>query len=90
MGQWRSRHLQKCHGTSGGALHVVTYDRRGFSRSQLDGPRDYDHRLEIDADDIRRLIEHLSDEPATIFGSSSGGVVVLEVLTPPLRGSHAR
>jgi pimeloyl-ACP methyl ester carboxylesterase len=27
------------------------------------------------------LIEHLSDEPATVFGSSSGGVVVLEVLT---------
>lgn len=60
---------------------VVTYDRRGFSRSQLDGPQDYDHRLETDADDVRRLIEHLSDEPATVFGSSSGGVVVLEVLT---------
>jgi len=59
---------------------VVTYDRRGFSRSQLDGPQDYDHRLETDADDVRRLIEHLSDEPATVFGSSSGGVVVLEVL----------
>jgi pimeloyl-ACP methyl ester carboxylesterase len=60
---------------------VVTYDRRGFSRSPLDGPQDYDHRLETDADDVRRLIEHLSDEPATIFGSSSGGVVALEVLT---------
>ena len=59
---------------------VVTYDRRGFSRSQLDGPQDYDHRLETDADDVRRLIEHLSDEPATIFGSSSGGVVALETL----------
>ena len=59
---------------------VVTYDRRGFSRSQLDGPQDYDHRLETDADDVRRLIEHLSDGPATVFGSSSGGVVVLEVL----------
>jgi acetyltransferase/esterase len=60
---------------------VVTYDRRGFSRSQLDGPQDYDHRLETDADDVRRLIEHLSDEPATVFGSSSGGIVALEVLT---------
>jgi pimeloyl-ACP methyl ester carboxylesterase len=59
---------------------VVTYDRRGFSRSQLDGPQDYDHRLETDADDVRRLIEHLGDEPATVFGSSSGGIVVLEVL----------
>ena len=60
---------------------VATYDRRGFSRSQLDGPQDEDHRLAIDADDVRRLIEHLSDQPATVFGSSSGGVVVLEVLT---------
>jgi acetyltransferase/esterase len=59
---------------------VVTYDRRGFSRSQLVGPQDYDHRLETDADDVRRLIEHLGDEPATVFGSSSGGLVVLEVL----------
>jgi hypothetical protein len=30
---------------------VVIYDRRGFSRSQLDGPQDYRHRLETDADD---------------------------------------
>lgn len=60
---------------------VVTYDRRGFSRSRLDGPQDYDRRLASDADDARRLIEHLSGEPATIFGSSSGGIVALEVLT---------
>lgn len=60
---------------------VVTYDRRGFSRSQLAGPQDYDHRLETDADDVRRLIEYVSDEPATIFGASSGAIVVLEVLT---------
>jgi pimeloyl-ACP methyl ester carboxylesterase len=60
---------------------VVIYDRRGFSRSQLDGPQDYAHRLETDADDVRRLIEHLSDQPATVFGSSSGGVVGLKVLT---------
>jgi pimeloyl-ACP methyl ester carboxylesterase len=60
---------------------VLTYDRRGFSRSELDGPQDDDRRLETDADDVRRLIDHVSDEPATIFGTSSGGVVVLEVLT---------
>jgi pimeloyl-ACP methyl ester carboxylesterase len=60
---------------------VVTYDRRGFSRSQLDRPQDYDHRLETDADDVRRLIEHLNDEPALVFGASSGGVVVLKALT---------
>src|SRR6266508_4251284 len=60
---------------------VVIYDRRGFSRSQLDGTQDYDRRLETDADDVRRLIEHVSDKPATVFGSSSGGLVALKVLT---------
>jgi pimeloyl-ACP methyl ester carboxylesterase len=60
---------------------VVIYDRRGFSRSRLDGPQDYDRRLETDADDVRRLIEHLGDEPATVFGASSGAIVALAVLT---------
>jgi acetyltransferase/esterase len=60
---------------------VATYDRRGLSRSQLDGPQDYVHRLETDADDVRRLIEHLSGEPATVFGASSGAIVALNVLT---------
>ena len=66
---------------------VVTYDRRGFSRSELNGPQDYDHR---DADDVRRLIEQWTDkrigangamdQPAIIFGNSSGATVALEVL----------
>src|SRR5216684_2188090 len=60
---------------------VVTYDRRGFSRSSLDGPQDYDHRLATDADDVRRLIEHLTDQPATVFGNSSGAIVALEVIS---------
>ena len=60
---------------------VVTYDRRGFSRSHLDGPQDDDRRLETDADDVRGLIEHLGDGPAVIFGASSGGLVALAVLT---------
>jgi pimeloyl-ACP methyl ester carboxylesterase len=60
---------------------VVTYDRRGFSRSHLAGPQDDEHRLETDADDVRRLIERVSDEPAIVFGSSSGGIVALTVLT---------
>jgi len=60
---------------------VVLYDRRGFSRSELDGPQDYDRRLATDADDLRHLVEHLSDEPAVVFGVSSGAIVALEVLT---------
>ncbi len=60
---------------------VVAYDRRGFSRSTLDGPQDYDHRLATDTDDLRSLIAHLSDQPATVFGNSSGAIVALDLLT---------
>jgi acetyltransferase/esterase len=59
---------------------VAIYDRRGFSRSELDGPQDFDRRLESDVDDVRRLIEHLKGQPATIFGASSGGIVALALL----------
>jgi pimeloyl-ACP methyl ester carboxylesterase len=59
---------------------VVTYDRRGFSRSCLDGAQDYAHRLATDADDARRLIEHVGDGSAVVFGSSAGGVVSLQLL----------
>jgi pimeloyl-ACP methyl ester carboxylesterase len=59
---------------------VVTYDRRGFSRSVLDGPQDYDRRLETDAEDVRSLIEHTADGPAIVFGTSSGALVALALL----------
>jgi len=59
---------------------VVTYDRRGFSKSELIGTQDSDeHRLQTDANDVRRLITHLTDQPALIFGSSSGAIVALQV-----------
>jgi pimeloyl-ACP methyl ester carboxylesterase len=58
---------------------VAIYDRRGFSRSALDGPQDYGRRLETDADDVRGLIEHMGG-PATVVGTSSGAIVGLEVL----------
>ncbi len=59
---------------------VVIYDRRGFSRSRLTGPQDYDQRLKTEADDARRLVEHLSRGPATVFGTSSGAIIALDVL----------
>lgn len=52
-----------------------------IARSQLDGPQDYDRRLESDADDVRRLIEHVGDRPAIVFGASSRAIVALDVLT---------
>lgn len=59
---------------------VVTYDRRGFSRSLLRGAQEYDRRLSIDADDVKMLVEHLSSKPAILFGNSSGAIVALSVL----------
>lgn len=61
--------------------HVITYDRRGFSQSRLDEPQDDAQHLATDADDVRRLIAHLSDQPATVFGNSWGAIVALDVLT---------
>lgn len=60
---------------------VVTYDRRGFSRSHLTDAQDYSARLQIDADDAHCLIEHLScnKEPATVMGTSFGAIVALEL-----------
>lgn len=57
---------------------VITYDRRGNSRSRLDSsPTDL--RLDQQADDAVRLLEDLVDEPPHVFGSSGGGVVALEL-----------
>lgn len=60
---------------------VITYDRRGFARSELDGAQDYGRRLETDANDALRLIERVAHGPATVFGPSSGAVVSLQVIT---------
>ncbi len=59
---------------------VVIYDRRGFSRSPLDGSPDDGLRIETDSDDARRLIEHLAGGPAHVFGSSSGAIVALDLV----------
>lgn len=59
-------------------FRVVTYDRRGYSRSRRTGTPDDESRVLMDADDVARLIKHLSpDAPATVFGSSSGAIVAL-------------
>ena len=62
-------------------FRVLTYDRRGYGASVLDGRQDYDVRLQTDADDVARLIAREGDGPALVFGSSSGAIVALQVLT---------
>lgn len=60
---------------------VVTWDRRGYSKSTLEGPQDFTNRLEVDASDASRLIEHISsDKSAFVFGTSSGAIVGLALL----------
>ena len=60
---------------------IVTYDRRGYSRSTVKQEQDYSIKRETDADDVARLIKHVNgDEPAYVFGSSSGAIVALTVL----------
>lgn len=58
---------------------VVSYDRRGFGRSSI--PGDFEHRVELDGADAAALLSELSDQPAAVFGSSTGAIVTLELLT---------
>ena len=67
-----------------GQFRVLTYDRRGYGASKLDGEQDYTRRLQTDADDVARLIAQEETGPALVFGSSSGAIVALTVL-----GLHA-
>lgn len=67
-----------------GRYTVVAYERRGFSRSPLAKPLepgDDEHRIATDAEDAHRLLAHLTTEPAYVFGSSSGAIVALELMT---------
>lgn len=60
---------------------VATYDPRGMSRSTLDDP-EAEQRVAEHADDAFRMLELLSPgEPARVFGSSSGAITALHLLT---------
>jgi pimeloyl-ACP methyl ester carboxylesterase len=63
-----------------GAYTVVTYDRRGFARSPMLEPAD-GRRYDDDVADAARLIDHLGAGPADVFGSSSGAIVGLALLS---------
>ncbi len=64
-----------------GRVRVLTYDRRGYGASMLDSGQDYDARLQTDADDVAALIAREGDGAALVFGSSSGAIVALQVLS---------
>jgi pimeloyl-ACP methyl ester carboxylesterase len=58
---------------------VVTHDPRGFERSTIDDP-EQDAEPDLLADDVRRVIEAVGDEPAYVFGSSGGAVTGLALV----------
>lgn len=57
---------------------VVTYDRRGLSRSVLDDPA-RGVSLAAHADDVHRLLAELSDEPVLMLGCSMGASIGLHL-----------
>ncbi|GHE40835.1 hydrolase [Streptomyces longispororuber] len=60
---------------------VVAYDPRGLARSPLDDPA-AEQRVAEHAEDAARLLDLLSpDEPARVFGSSSGAIAAAHLLT---------
>jgi pimeloyl-ACP methyl ester carboxylesterase len=58
---------------------VVTYDPRGLSHSSLERPVPEDRLVQIFADDVSRLIEATTSDPAFVFASSGGAVIALEL-----------
>ncbi|MFE0377532.1 alpha/beta fold hydrolase [Streptomyces inhibens] len=60
---------------------VATYDPRGMSQSALDDPK-AEQRVPEHADDAFQILELLSPaEPARVFGTSSGAIAALHLLT---------
>lgn len=60
---------------------VASYDPRGLSRSPLDDP-EAEQSVAEHAEDALRLLDLLSPaEPARVFGSSSGAIAALHLLT---------
>ena len=68
-------------GRLAGDFTVVTYARRGFVRSPVDGPVDDANRISADVEDAVALIAHRGGGPANVFGSSSGAIVTLDLVT---------
>ncbi|WP_171075335.1 alpha/beta fold hydrolase [Nonomuraea basaltis] len=62
-----------------GRYTVITYDRRGATRSPLAGPPS-EQRIEEHADDALRLLQAADEEPANVFATHSGALIALDLL----------
>jgi pimeloyl-ACP methyl ester carboxylesterase len=61
-----------------GHYTVVSYDRRGLSRSKIDDPTE-SLDLHTHADDVHHLLAALAGEPAFVFGASIGALIGLDL-----------
>jgi clorobiocin biosynthesis protein CloN7 len=61
------------------AYTVVTYDPRGFGSSTI-ADHDQDAEPDLLADDVRRVLEAVTDQPAHVFGSSGGAITGLALV----------
>ena len=59
---------------------VLTYDRRGLSRSRIDTEPQEPLRLETHGDDAHLLLSALATEPALVVGSSIGALIGLDLV----------
>jgi pimeloyl-ACP methyl ester carboxylesterase len=65
---------------------VITYDRRGNSRSRPAGPTTLDQQ----ADDAAALLRHVGAAAAVVFGSSGGAIIALKLaIRAPELARHA-
>jgi pimeloyl-ACP methyl ester carboxylesterase len=58
---------------------VVTYDRRGMSRSTIDRPTDTP-TIETHSEDVYRLLATLTSHPSLVFGSSISALIGLDLV----------
>ncbi|GAA4640301.1 alpha/beta hydrolase [Actinoallomurus vinaceus] len=63
-----------------GRFTVVTFDRRGNSRSRLDEP-DGPVEMSDQAGDVVSILDHYGIDRAFVFGSSGGAIIAVELLT---------
>ena len=67
-------------GRLAGDYTVITYDPRGLSRSQEGATIDEARIVEVFADDVHRLLAATTDEKASVFASSGGASIALELI----------
>jgi pimeloyl-ACP methyl ester carboxylesterase len=59
---------------------VVSYDRRGLSRSTLTDADEHPS-IQTHSDDVHRLLAELTTEPAFVLGTSLGAIIGLDLLS---------